>query len=585
MKISLNRFHLIESVDYNTPLCVLQEIIRCLGMSIEIEDIPGNVDAMIEYMKTTEIHVPFSETNEYTEDELAKISTFVSQTEGTWTNDNLIKAFRHLVEFEECKALDIHYGPKTTGHPFSHDATMLYIHCVKHNIDVKNTDTFQDLVVYTKLTFAKTDALLDALCTKVCDITKGGIINMIKVSRQQSDEFEFSDVPSGRIQQLKNSVISRSVLTDDEAVVVTAREFGIDISESSRPSREIIELQKGLKFHIDDDFTRNYKRNPLYYDMTRFWKTHLSHLYTQKMEMKLLDNECVNHQEISDPKQFLYELTLTKNIYQGVIPGVPVTETYVYRTPVGQLNPRHLLSYGVLQSKDMIVLTANEISNFFKSHCDFRDFKNEGQIISERNMKKLVMICSQFPQEQEFLELLQTIEDTKTLGTIVNGSMREFIAHCKASDSLTTQKINGIITKLFLLAMNMRGWTGNGEHPLAERRCQDYAERFEQIEDTSTQGLRELIQLINELPDATKIMVKGLPLIKLSERDKTYYRSTNPDEGLTIYDRLVLISTKPDSIYACMRLSSNYLAATAQYYNALINSKNFFDIKDLEFIQ
>lgn len=200
-------------------------------------------------------------------------------------------------------------------------------------------------------------------------------------------------------------------------------------------------------------------------------------------------------------------------------------------------------------------------------------------------MKKLVMICKQFPQEEEFSELLRTIEDTKTLSTIVNSSMREFIAHCKSSDSLTKCKINDIFTKLFLLAMHMRGWNGSDDHPLAERKCQNFTERFEEIEETSTQGLRELIQLINELPDATKIMVKGLPLIKLSERDKTYYRSTNPDEGLTLYDRLVLISTKPDSVYACMRLSSNYLAATAQYYNALINSKNFFNVKDLEFIQ
>lgn len=585
MKISLNRFHIIDSVDYNTPFCVLQEIIRCLGMSIELEDIEGNVDQMIDYMQNTEIEVPSSESNDYTEEELAKISTFVSQTDTTWGDENLMKAFRHLIEFTECVDLNIHYGPKTNDHPLSHDATMLYIHCMKYNIDIKNTDTFEDLVVYTKLTFAKTEALLDALSTKACMSTKGGIINMIKVKRNDEPEFSFSDIEPTKMQQLKNSVNSRSILTDEEAIVETAREFGIDISESSRPSREIIELKKGLKFHIDDNFTRNYKLNPLYYDMTRFWKTHLSCLYTQKMEMKLLDNECVNYQEISDPKQFLYELTLTKNIYQGIIPGLNVNQTYVYRTPISELNPRHLLTYGVLQNKDMIVLTASEITNFFKSHCDFRDFKNEGQIISERNMKKLSMICKQFPQEEEFLDLLQTIQDTKTLGTIVNGSMREFIAHCKTSGETTTRKINNIITKMFFLAMNMRGWTGDTEYPLSEDKCKDYAERFEQIEEVSTNGIRELIQLINELPDVTKIMVKGLPLIKLSERDKTYYRSSNPDEGLTFYDRLILISSKPDSIYACMRLSSNYLASTAQYYNALINSMNFFDINKLEFIQ
>ena len=237
MKISLNRFHIIEEVDYNTPLCVLQEIIRCLGMSIELEDIPGNVDQMIEYMKTAEVEIEISDTDDYSEEDLGKISTFVSQTDTTWSNENLILAFRHLVNFVECKDLNIEYGPKTNEHPLSHDATMLYMHCLRHNIDIKNTDTFEDLVVYTKLTFANTGALLDALTTKACTSNKGGIINMIKVRRKEQPGFVFSDVPPERVQQLKNSMISRCILTDEEAVIVTAREFGIDISESSRPSR------------------------------------------------------------------------------------------------------------------------------------------------------------------------------------------------------------------------------------------------------------------------------------------------------------------------------------------------------------
>ena len=89
-------FHLIESVDYNTPFCVLQEIIRCLGMSIETQDIEGNVDQMIEYMQTAEIEIPHSEEDQHSEEDLAKIATFVSQTDTTWSNENLLKAFHHL---------------------------------------------------------------------------------------------------------------------------------------------------------------------------------------------------------------------------------------------------------------------------------------------------------------------------------------------------------------------------------------------------------------------------------------------------------------------------------------------------------
>ena len=586
MKFSLNRYNLIGNIDYNTPFCVIQETMKCLGDDIELGELSGNLDIIISHIKTAGQEIEISDS--YTDEELDIISLFVSQKETNWTNSNLIKAFNHLVEFNGIVPSDFTYGPKTDHNPLSYDSTMLYIYCVENNITTKNSDSIDDLAVYTRLSFAKRHVLLDAVISKITQLNTFGIINLLKeIKSSNSTEYVFCDKSLETINKIKNDNFNRVGLTNEEAIVKAAREFSLDITASSCPSREILELYRHsfVKFYCEDNFTRNYSINNHYYNMTKFWKPHLSTLYTEKMLMELLNYECVNHTEISDPKQFLYEITLTKNMYRGVIPTSRCTETFVYKTPIEELNKKHIITYGIINSNDLIVLTPDEISNFFKNHKDFRDFKNEGEIISERNMKKLIMICKSFPQEESFAELLTTIRDIKTLGNIVNSKMKEFMSYCKTCDGGVKERINTIFDKLFHLSMYMRGWSGESSYPLKEAECRNYTDRYEEIEQVVHDKMRDINETINSLPDTTKIIIKSLPLIKLSERDRTYYRSTNYDEGYSFYERLMLISTNPDSVYSCLRLSSNYLASTSQYYNALVNNRNYLDINTLEFIQ
>ena len=584
MKMILNRSTSIAIIDYNTPFCVIQEIMRCLGEDIEIHDIDGNLDMIIKYISDSKLEIEL--TDIYSADDLVKISVYISQVETNWDNDKLSVAFNHINGFKGDVPTDFTYGPKTNADPYSHDVTMLYIYCLKNNIHTRHDDTLEDLVIYVRLSFAQRSVLLDTLVRKFVHLNTFGIINMLKgINVSNNGRFECTDTAMRDIARIKNNSIHRNLFTDEEAVVESVRSFGIDITESSCPAREILQLFSSSKFVIEDDFTANYEVNPLYYDMTQFWKSELSHLYTGQMMTKLLNNECVNHNEITDPEQFLYEITLTKNIYQGVIPTLDCRETFIYKTPLDELDKRHLITFGILNTGNIIVLTPEEIYKFFRNHLDFRDFTSQGELISGRNMKKLTAICKQFPQEEEFKVLLNTISDIKTIGQVADGKMREFVAHAKKCDHDIKEKINTIFNLLFTLSMFMRGWEGRGDYPLAREKCSDYSERYEQIELRVQAGIEKVILAINALPDTTKIILKSLPLIKINEKDKSYYRNTNSEEGLTFNDRLILILKTPGSIYACLRLSSNYLASTAQYYNTLINNKSYFDIHTLDFIQ
>tara|TARA_Y100000310_G_C20596490_1_gene770784 strand:- start:495 stop:1454 length:960 start_codon:yes stop_codon:yes gene_type:complete len=319
--------------------------------------------------------------------------------------------------------------------------------------------------------------------------------------------------------------------------------------------------------------------------MTKFWKSRLSSLYNEKMLMSLLGSECVNHKDISDPRQFLHEITLTKNIYPGIIPDVDYSETFVYKTPFSELNPKHIISYGILNTKDIIALTPEEITKFLVNHKEFKDFRSEGEILNERNLKKIILICKSFPHEEKFLTLLNTIRDTKTFTTVMNSKMKEFISYVNNCEEGTKQQINNLFDIIFELGMVMRGWDKESEYPLSLTSCEGFSLNYDEIETRVGEFMQKVVDNINSMTDTTKMIIKSLPLIKLSEKDKSYFRNTNSDEGLTFYDRLMLISSSPDSIYSCLRLSSNYIIATSQYYNVLINGKQYIDISKLDFIQ
>lgn len=582
MKVILNRSKQLI-IDYNTPFCVIQEIMHCLGEDIELNDVHLNLDKIINYMHTSNIEIDVLDN--YTEiSDLVKISIFTSQKETKWDYDKLQSAFKHINTFNGDIPTEFVYGPKTNSNPFSYDATMLYEYCIINNINTQYTDNLDELAMYVRLSFADRAVLLDSLVRKIVNLNVFGVINMLKsIDDNTKQDYSYTSEKSSILTQ---GHTSREVLTNSEAIITATKRFCIDITESSCPAYDIIELLAGNKIiNNNDGFSLNYNNNPLYYNMTEFWKPALSHLYTDKMITTLLNNECVNHNEITDPKQFLYELSVTKNIYQGIIPSPENEETFIYKTPVDDINKKHVISYGIMNTKDMIILTPEEMSKFFRIHLDFRDFMNEGEMISDRNIKKIISICRKFPHEDKHQDLLRTINDIKVVVQLANGKMREFITHARKCDNSIKIKIDSILQSLFNLGMHMRGWDGKGPYPLKRESCTNYSERYTEIEIKVIESTKEIIAAINILPDSTKIIIKTLPLIKLNERDKSYYRNTNSDEGLTFYDRLTIILENPSSIYACLRLSSNYLASTAQYYNTIMNNKQFCNITELDYIQ
>ena len=104
-----------------------------------------------------------------------------------------------------------------------------------------------------------------------------GLINVLKETKYtEKQDFVFSYNTYTLIEKLRGSEnpISRSILTNEEAIVCAAKNYSLDVTSSICPSREILEITKGGNYKpiLDDSFAHNYKLNPHFYDLTKFWK-------------------------------------------------------------------------------------------------------------------------------------------------------------------------------------------------------------------------------------------------------------------------------------------------------------------------
>ena len=97
MKINLNRNFGYYNLDKDTPLDLIVFLMKTCGKTIEKEKIEKKFEKVKKYLEEYEEFVFLKEN--YEKEELSKISCYVSDTEEPWSEENLTKAFEHVLNF------------------------------------------------------------------------------------------------------------------------------------------------------------------------------------------------------------------------------------------------------------------------------------------------------------------------------------------------------------------------------------------------------------------------------------------------------------------------------------------------------
>ena len=382
----------------------------------------------------------------------------------------------------------------------------------------------------------------------------------------------------------ESKLLARTLLTNEECIVYAAKYYWYDISESLYPYDELMHIhycKENEKCYkpLDKSFFDNYTKNKYYYQLDYFWKPVYKDFYSSKCISNLLKHECIELSESELKIEYLNNIINNNNFYIGVFPSKHPSSTYIYKT---ELNFNDILiSYGTYDNT--IVVSIEELNDFFKNHCEFMDLLECKSKIDKRLVEKIKRFCKQNPLEEKCNSLLTTINNIYHNNNIIDDTIRSLESVYK----IENDKIDLFLNSIFEISMYMRGWKVNNNEalPLNKTICNENSFYMDQIEENINTKIKELFEFIEKSEQHIKNTIIKLPFIKINENDKTFYRNTNPDEGLTLIERFKIIMNN-DSVYSCIRMSSNFIASSYYYYNTVVlkNPKKF-NIEEIDFIQ
>lgn len=576
--IILNRS--LEKINKNTPVFIIIEYIKTIGIDIEGKDIDENI-----LKKTKEFSKSIELKQKYSVKELQEIIIFVNGDEINWKVKNLLIAFNHIIntKYDDVDWTEITFCQKNNDNPYAYDYIMTYEACLKNRIEYNINDTYESLQKKLIMKTSQKKIILYKTLNIIQNLDFNNLVDLYisNKNKNKNTDFIFNKESLGDNTLDKNDLIEYSVLSDNKSIIIGARYYGIDLTESTKPYRELKQMalcEKNKKNYVpimDDIFKKRYLINKDYYSLEKNWKKNLSKFYTSKQFTSLVQYECIEEDTLIEQKEKLH--SINENIDKGIHPLFTGNETFIYRKTIDELNKDEIFSY-CLKDK-IIILTIEEIIEFFRSKNSFINFFCDKEF-EYRIIKKLLNFCDYNPNIEKLQILRSIILQIKKKTEIVDIN----INNLKKEYSNNKNQIDTFLNHIFELSMYMRGWkVFVQDYPLKKEICDMNISKKDVIDININNKIKELFSFINE-SNIKDIFIK-LPLIKINDKDKSVYKSNIQDEGLTLYERLRILIDKKENIYSCIRMSSNHIFSSYYYYcKDILKHDAKADIEDLDFI-
>lgn len=396
-------------------------------------------------------------------------------------------------------------------------------------------------------------------------------------------ELDYDTVRS--IADLISANLSRRVLnipqmlTKAEAVVLACLLYQRDISNFSdirlawfilvrkyHPLSSLSPLLGNLTLRNPVDNTTDIKIPSL----TKVFNPHLPRsCYREPLlaELAIAEGYSPYEVELSDCYELLQTASLLATFYPGLSNRALNTECVISGDPLSNFSKAQLVSYGQREgTSGHWVFTYDELEQTFRNLQNFQNPASERlEYFSPLAINKLYLLAN--PAHPGLRQVITTLK------RLIENSFQEYTDFVK--DVRDDTAVKNHIQNLHRLAMYMRGWSGVG--PLPIRHAPDDSE------DIRRRAEDYLLEFLNGLESwSFKDRFLNLPLLKY--RSGNYVRSTDNGEGLTLGQRLHLVSSgeTTSNMSSCIRLSSNWFASSSYYLMELLEMRAPYDIQDLD---
>jgi len=619
----ISRIDIIGKINKNIPIEILKEIADAHGIFYTIQDEKKKnfYKILRKSIKNTFIKLK----NKDKLKDLKKIARYVNKNE-QWEIEKLLQAYDFLQIFEHDNCLDkipdnFKYGLQTNEEIYNLNGCVLYKLCKENNIKIDNTTSCKKMEYAIKLLREKKHCLkqkakyvIDKLSHK-SDIINLLIINYNEVSTEKLEikleekieeklednlkinlednlnlncEYVDYEKLSKLYYNLNDVKVLRSLIeptTNYGCIALAALNYNLDISKSKYPDKEyfIIKIY-GISNYKPIDSWMNYWYNINKYIF--FINKTFNPLFPEEYYNKnILLDLCKSHGYTVDTiRNFkLYSLLqisyLSKTFYFGMYPTLKIYETPIYLDNISCKSYDHseLLCYGTYD--DLRPILISELIDLFKYNRNFTSPFDSYSVFSTQSINRLKYILNFYfnPPTTNSQTLLSLIISLESILSKCDPYTLKFSTSFRNASSSIQSSIISCFVLLLHIGMYMRGWSGPPSvYPISSSPSFDEISLSLNI----THSINQFESLCLSL-DSIGSLLLSLPIVKYV--DGNYFPSKYSYDGFTISDRLDIIKQgdSTNNMASCIRLSSNWLCATAHKYLIFLGQTPPFDIQKL----
>lgn len=603
MEILLSKQEFIGGVNSNTPDIVIRDILASNYIKIDNLDTNDPVSRsrivkLLSKIQPIRLKTPFSR------DEQIKIATFLNPDSSIkWNTKAIANAFSFTYSSMTKNTI---YDSTEIGYPTVYKYNLLspaIAYGILSNLGIRIAST---------CTLEQLKSIVNSYHSSE-ELYRYSIINAVKLANNtellgilsyiSNVEVPAISIDSDKIRKIydniSNSNLSQKYYSCDsheQAVALAAMFYNKNIIFSSNPIAEYTVLTKdSSKFPITKKMREIYSINPHAYDI----RSVFSPLFPiNAYSLTCLANMINKISMISEgmSKELMYETLsvkyFTDTFYRGVIPDITTFET-----PIELEDIRHtkepIVSYG--SEGKYTVYLISELITMFTAYQNFQYSETESfssdAIESLVNISKLIIkskirVRISNNEKQRWISLMNTINNIKFSLNLIVDIKEQYRLRYDSLDEEDKLKLTVLLVELFSCAMYMRGWKGEDitviDECIIDKLPLSIVPDYDA--DEASGIARDKIEiLMSHIEESGNVgeYFSSLPLLRIYKGN--LMRSTDPDQGLTIQDRIQIV-WEAKSGWSCIKMSSNWFLVSSYIYLKEIGYNIPYDISTYEHI-
>jgi len=614
-EIHLSRLLITGDLDMHTPKDVLKEVADAHDIHfpdfLEIDDNRIIRDDFLNKLNTSSHSQPKVKNNPK-ETEYLSVAKFVNK-HVEWPPEALREAFdilkTYMCEEIPLPEANFPYGTQVPANPFRLNACVLYRICKDHSIPVRFYHTIDQMATVIQLLVRPEEIARSLFRTKMNFVKTDHIPSLYLISTRFMEVLDVSDIedeegPSQSISYPEEIEAVTEIFDNpdevllrvpprnkSESIVLAAKNFKIDLTSCEDPITEYKNLLKTSStwIPIDSRMKQERKKNPMAFLLSAYFNPCLPHpLYDDDdlTNMALIEGFTSEELRREGAYSLLQTAILSSTFYHGKYSTIINKKTPILWKNVNKLSFNSVICFGTLRTS-LTAFSYKEIAENIVMNKNFRNpLDKEGHCFPElaiRKLKKLTLLTRSNETKTEASsrkELARAIELAELFSDETNAKIRDFYIYYESLGQEDKDKIIDILQAFFYLAMYTRAW--NPEHDKEYPIAVSIVDNQEEVDLRVTQGIATLERLCEEDEELGNRFY-DLPLIKYKGG---WQISSRDIDGKTLVERLKILKAgvDHDEQVSCMRLTSNWFAASVYRYMVIIGLDPPFDIERLRWI-